>query len=91
MKSPRSSRLGWLSLLRALLGLCVIGFAHLFASAGCSSGAVCYRHTDCPNDSDCTQGQCVRRIKSEASVAGSSSTDNGAAGETDASQTPDAN
>jgi len=76
-----------------LLALCILGVlaaVHLFASAGCSSGAICYRNTDCPYASDCTQGQCVRRLSSEAS-AGSSSVDTGAAGESDQSQTPDAN
>ncbi|HYQ45669.1 MAG TPA: hypothetical protein VER11_27035 [Polyangiaceae bacterium] len=90
MASLRSSRR---SAARALLALCllaIVGLLHLFASAGCSSGAICYRNTDCPYASDCKQGQCVRRVSSEAS-AGTSSVDDGAAGAVDQSQTPDAN
>jgi hypothetical protein len=73
-----------------LLALAVLGLAHLLGNTGCSS-AVCYRNTDCPYGSDCKQGQCVRRVSSEAGVAGSSSLDTGSAGEAGASQTPDAN
>lgn len=80
-----------MTVVRALLALCLLGVAHLLANSGCSSGSVCYRNTDCPHDSDCLQGQCVRRTASEAGVAGSSSLENDAAGATDVSQTPDAN
>jgi len=78
---------------RALLALCVLGALaalHLLASAGCSSGAICYRNTDCPYASDCKQGQCVRRVSNDA-AAGASGTESDDAGESDASQTPDAN
>ncbi|HEY0468461.1 MAG TPA: hypothetical protein VGC79_29900 [Polyangiaceae bacterium] len=77
----RSSGLFALTTVRALLALCVFGFAYLLGNSGCSS-PTCYRNTDCPSGSDCTQGQCVRRTSGEAS-AGSSSLDTGAAGETD--------
>jgi len=76
---------------RALLALALFSLAHVLGNAGCSSGAICYRNTDCPNASDCLQGQCVRRVSSEAGLAGNGSVDSGAAGEADASQTPDAN
>ena len=72
------------------LALSLLALAQLLANLGCSSGAICYRNTDCPYASDCAQGQCVRRLSSEAS-AGTSSVDTGAAGESDQSQTPDAN
>jgi hypothetical protein len=78
---------------RTIIALCLLVLLNLlllFASAGCSSGAICYRNTDCPYASDCKQGQCVRRLSSEAS-AGTSSVDTGAAGESDQSQSPDAN
>lgn len=67
---------------RALLALGLLGalgLLQLLASVGCSSGAICYRNTDCPYASDCKQGQCVRRVSSEAS-AGASAVDDGAAG-----------
>jgi hypothetical protein len=86
MKPRKSPPFAARTLARALLTLCVLGLAHLLANAGCSSGAICYRNTDCPYDSDCKQGQCVRRNSNEAGVA-----DTGAAGEADMSQTPDAN
>lgn len=90
MKSTRSSRLSPHIFVRALFVACVVlGFALLLGNEGCSSGAICYRNTDCPYASDCKQGTCVRRTASEA--GGGSSIDLGAAGQTDASQTPDAN
>jgi len=82
---------------RALLALGVLGLAQMLGNAGCSSGAICYRNTDCPIGSDCKGGQCVRRPVGDGGVAGSSSVDEGAAGaiddtgSADASQTPDAN
>ena len=84
--SSRSARWKPFSTARTLIALCLlvlINLLHLFASAGCSSGAICYRNTDCPYASDCLQGQCVRRVSSDA-AAGATSAD-------DASQTPDAN
>ncbi|MEI9936935.1 MAG: hypothetical protein WDO69_06905 [Pseudomonadota bacterium] len=90
MKS-RAASFGSLTAVRTLLALCVLGFAHLLGNAGCSSGAVCYRNTDCPSGSDCKQGQCVRRVASEAGTAGAGSIDTSAAGASDDSQTPDAN
>jgi len=80
-----------LSIARVLFALGLLGLAHLFGNTGCSSGSICYRNTDCPYASDCKQGQCVRRTSSEAGTAGSSSSDDGASGEADMSQTPDAN
>ncbi len=92
MNSPRSARLSFFCTpARVVLALCLLGLAHLLASTGCSSGAICYRNTDCPYASDCKQGQCVRRVSSEAGVAGTSSVDPSAAGASDESQTPDAN
>jgi len=94
MKSTRAPRFSQQTLVRALfalLALCVLGLTQLLGSTGCSSGAICYRNTDCPYASDCKQGTCVRRTSSEAGFAGSSSDDDATAGELDASQTPDAN
>ena len=90
-RSAHSPRLTSITIARAVLALCVLGFAHLLGNTGCSSGAICYRNTDCPYDSDCKQGQCVRRVSSEAGVAGNGSVDTSAAGASDDSQTPDAN
>lgn len=64
----------------ALSLLVLLNVLHLFASTGCSSGAICYRNTDCPYNSDCKQGQCVRRASSEA-AAGATSVEDGAAGD----------
>lgn len=92
-RPSRSARWKTFSTARALVALCVLvllNLLHLFASAGCSSGAICYRNTDCPYASDCKQGQCVRRVSSDA-AAGAGSLDDGAAGALDQSQTPDAN
>jgi len=96
MKSPLPSPRGQTAV-RALLALCVLATAQMLANSGCSSGAICYRNTDCPLGSDCKSGQCVRRPVGDGGVAGSSSVDEGTAGATDdtgsadASQTPDAN
>jgi len=85
----KSIRLSPRAVVRALFVLCLLGIAFLLGNLGCSSGAICYRNTDCPYASDCKQGTCVRRLSSEA--GGGSSIDEGAAGAIDASQTPDAN
>jgi hypothetical protein len=90
-RTPASPLRSSFTAARALLALCLLGLAHLLGNAGCSSGAICYRNTDCPNASDCKQGQCVRRISSEAGGAGASSVDTSLAGAVDTSQTPDAN
>jgi hypothetical protein len=82
--SRRSARWKPFSTARTILALCLLvllNLLHLFVGSGCSSGAICYRNTDCPYASDCKQGQCVRRVSSDAS-AGTSSVDDGAAGET---------
>lgn len=73
------------TLLRALLALCVAAFALLLANVGCSSGAVCYRNTDCPTGSSCQSGQCVRSAAlGDGGVAGNAGNDgvnsDGAAG-----------
>jgi len=81
--SPRSRRVASRPVARALLALCVTGSWYLLGNAGCSSGAICYRNTDCPYASDCKQGQCVNRVVSEAGVAGGSSVDTSAAGASD--------
>jgi hypothetical protein len=91
MNLPRSPRPASCTLARALLALATLTLVHLLGNTGCSSGAICYRNTDCPYASDCKQGQCVRRTSSEAGIADGGSADGGAAGEADMSQTPDAN
>jgi hypothetical protein len=83
--SPRARAARWkpFSTARTILALCLLvllNLLHLFVSAGCSSGAICYRNTDCPYAADCKQGQCVNRVSSEAG-AGTSSVNDGAAGE----------
>jgi hypothetical protein len=68
-------------LLHALLAVTLAGFSLLLAN--CSSGAVCYRQTDCPSGSSCKSGQCVRAVAiGDAGVAGSTSEepDSGTAG-----------
>jgi hypothetical protein len=87
-RTLRSPARASLARIRALLALCALGITYLLGNAGCSSGDVCFRNTDCPYASDCKHGYCVRRSES---VAGGSSVDTGAAGESDMSQTPDAN
>jgi len=93
MMSPRFARfkLPFFTPARVLLALSLLALAQLLANLGCSSGAICYRNTDCPYASDCKQGTCVRRISSEGGVAGSSSVDTSSAGASGESQTPDAN
>ena len=93
-RRSRSARWTPFSTARTIVALCLLvllNLLHLFVGTGCSSGAICYRNTDCPYASDCKQGTCVRRTSSEAGFAGSSSDDDATAGELDASQTPDAN
>lgn len=81
LPSPRSPRVSAFKVARALIALCGLGYAYLLlGNAGCSS-PTCYRNTDCPYGSDCIQGQCVRRVSSEAGVAGNGSSDTGAAGD----------
>jgi hypothetical protein len=63
---------------RALFVLCVVAWALAAASAGCSSGAICYRNTDCPVGAHCKDGQCLMLV-SDPGDAGAQS------------QTPDAN
>ena len=82
MKRLRSP---FLYLCRVLFALSVIWAALILGSAGCGSGAVCYRNTDCPIGSGCDKGQCVRDVAS----AGSSSSA-GAAGGSAVVETPDA-
>ncbi|HYP99677.1 MAG TPA: hypothetical protein VER96_13475 [Polyangiaceae bacterium] len=83
--SPRTRSGRWapFSPARTIVALCLLALLdliHLFVSSGCSSGAICYRNTDCPYNSDCKQGQCVRRLTEAA--AGATSVDDGAAGDT---------
>jgi len=47
------------TLWRALFVFCVLCIVLSVASAGCSSGAICYRNTDCPSGAHCKDGQCV--------------------------------
>lgn len=80
-------------LTRCMLLIFALGFtlALLHANAGCSSGAVCYRKTDCAVGTDCVRGQCVRQLpRSDAGAADSSSVALDA-DTADLSQTPDAN
>jgi len=78
MTTPRISKQDFW---RALLAVCVFGLALLLANAGCSSGAVCYRNTDCPVGDHCDHGQCMRLAAgSEADAAVPSS--GGGGGET---------
>jgi len=72
--------------LRALLALCVAAYALLLSNIGCSSGAVCYRKTDCPTGTSCQSGQCVRtQALGDGGVAGSPSTDETAGSDGNAS------
>jgi hypothetical protein len=57
MLTPRLSKQNFW---RALLALCAVGLALFLANAGCSSGAVCYRNTDCAAGDHCDHGQCLR-------------------------------
>jgi len=82
-RRSRSTRWTPFSTARTIIALCLLvllNVLHLFVGTGCSSGAICYRNTDCPYASDCKQGTCVNRVSSEAS-AGASAVDDGAAGE----------
>lgn len=72
MRIPPVLRLSSVTLLRALLALCVAAYALLLATLGCSSGAVCYRQTDCPSGTSCHGGQCVRAV-GDGGVAGGTS------------------
>ncbi|MET0792112.1 MAG: hypothetical protein ABW061_11375 [Polyangiaceae bacterium] len=72
MKRPRLHSLGLLGVTFALF---VAAQAFLLANLGCSSGAVCYRQTDCPTGTSCHSGQCVRAVAlGDAGVAGSDGT-----------------
>ncbi|MEO6602325.1 MAG: hypothetical protein ABIQ16_20760 [Polyangiaceae bacterium] len=71
MRIPRFSTI---TLIRTLLALCITAYALLLASLGCSSGAVCYRQTDCPSGTSCHSGQCVRAV-GDGGVAGGTSED----------------
>lgn len=44
---------------QVLIVLCVAGFVLVLANSGCSSGAICYRNTDCPVGFECDHGQCL--------------------------------
>ncbi len=59
-------RLSSLYFWRALFALCVIGFALFLGGSGCSSGAVCYRNTDCPVDNHCDHGQCMVLVSGDS-------------------------
>lgn len=72
-------RLWSITFLKVLLGLCVAGFGFLLANVGCSSGAVCYRQTDCPSGSKCRSGQCVRDV-ALGDAGSTSEADSGTAG-----------
>ena len=69
---------------RALLALCVFGLALFLANAGCSSGAVCYRNTDCAAGDHCDHGQCMRLTTGSDSDAEAPSS-GGGSGETSGS------
>ncbi len=72
----RPLRISSVGLLDALLALCVLGYAFLLGNLGCSSGAVCYRQTDCPSGTSCKSGACVRAVASgDAGIAGGTSED----------------
>ncbi|MES1179214.1 MAG: hypothetical protein ABUL62_33170 [Myxococcales bacterium] len=59
-------------LLHGLLAV-IVASASLFL-ANCSSGAVCYRQTDCPSGSSCKSGQCVRAVANgDGGLAGGTS------------------
>ncbi len=67
-------------LLKVLLGLCVALFGFFLANLGCSSGAVCYRQTDCPTGTSCHNGQCVRDVALGDAGSTSEDVDAGTAG-----------
>lgn len=78
----------------AVTALVFMVSALVVGSSGCSSGAVCYRKTDCALGSSCEQGQCVRQpaAVADAGVAGgAAATAALPSGNADPSQTPDAN
>jgi hypothetical protein len=66
------------SLWHALLALCIFEFVLLLVNAGCSSGAICYRNTDCPLGFDCDGGQCVRLVPGVSDSSGGSDAGGGA-------------
>ena len=62
---------------RALFVLSAAWAALSLSNVGCSSGAVCYRNTDCPVGAHCKEGQCVIVVidPGDAGTAGSQASD----------------
>lgn len=52
-----------LTLVLGTLALFALGQAMFLGNSGCSSGAVCYRVTDCPIGDRCVSGTCTHRIE----------------------------
>ena len=65
MSPPLSKQNLW----RALLVSSVVGLTLFLANSGCSSGAICYRNTDCAAGDHCDHGQCLRLAAASDSTA----------------------